>query len=215
MRTVVFATFGLLAAPLVAGVPAFAQGNPSTSQIIQSLKPSGNLLQGGTRGIRLVSPSTPAAPAASSAAADRPHATRTAARPGTPTPSVATGQPPATREAAPSVSLNVDFPTNSAALTPQAMNTLDTLGHALSSQDLATYRFRIEGHTDTVGSPAYNQALSQRRAEAVAGYLEQKFGIPTTRLQAVGMGEQGLLVMTPPQTAEIRNRRVEIVNIGA
>ncbi|HEX5328528.1 MAG TPA: OmpA family protein [Acetobacteraceae bacterium] len=215
MRTVVFATFGLLAAPLFASVPALAQGNPSTSQIIQSLKPSGNLLQGGTRGIRLVSPSTPAAPAASSAAAGQPHATRTAARPATATPPVAAAQPPATQEAAPSVSLNVDFPTNSAVLTPQAMKTLDTLGHALSSQDLATYRFRIEGHTDTVGSPAYNQALSQRRAEAVAGYLEQKFGIPTTRLQAVGMGEQGLLVMTPPQTAEIRNRRVEIVNIGA
>ncbi len=58
----------LMAAPLVtaapiAATPALAQSNPSTSQIIQSLKPSGNLLQGGTRGIRLVSPNAaPAAP---------------------------------------------------------------------------------------------------------------------------------------------------------
>jgi outer membrane protein OmpA-like peptidoglycan-associated protein len=57
--------------------------------------------------------------------------------------------------------------------------------------------------------------LSQRRADAVAAYLEQAFNIPSSRLEAVGMGEQGLLVVTPPQTAELRNRRVAVINLGA
>jgi OOP family OmpA-OmpF porin len=117
-------------------------------------------------------------------------------------------------EAAPSVSLSVEFATDSADLTPQARQTLDQLGGALASSDLANFRFRIEGHTDTVGSPAYNKALSQRRAAAVATYLEQKFGITPARLEAVGYGVEGLLVPTPPQTANAQNRRVKVVNLG-
>ncbi|MGH7071129.1 MAG: OmpA family protein, partial [Acetobacteraceae bacterium] len=115
---------------------------------------------------------------------------------------------------APSVNLNVQFATDSAALAPAARQTLDALGEALSSQQLSAYRFRIEGHTDTVGSPAYNQALSQRRADAVAAYLERKFGIPSSRLETIGMGEQGLLVPTPPNTPEAKNRRVQVINLG-
>jgi OOP family OmpA-OmpF porin len=205
MRRVIIA---MLASPLIAAVavPALAQSNPSTSQIIQSLKPSGNLLQGGTRGIRLAPPSSQSAPAASPSATHSANAGAAAPH---------TSRPIQAETAAPSVNLNVDFPTNSATLTPDAKHTLDQLGRALTSKDLASYRFRIEGHTDTVGSPAYNQGLSQRRADAVAAYLEQTFNIPSSRLEAVGMGEQGLLVVPPPQTAELRNRRVEVINLGA
>ncbi|MGH7057763.1 MAG: OmpA family protein, partial [Acetobacteraceae bacterium] len=117
-------------------------------------------------------------------------------------------------QAAPSVNLNVEFATDSATLTPAARRTLDALGEALSSSELTSYRFRIEGHTDTVGSPSYNLALSQRRAKAVAAYIEKKFAISPARLQAVGMGEKGLLVPTPPNTPNARNRRVQVVNIG-
>ncbi|MBN9508419.1 MAG: OmpA family protein [Alphaproteobacteria bacterium] len=116
--------------------------------------------------------------------------------------------------AAPSVDLSVEFATASSALTPQARTTLDALGKALSSADLAQYRFRIEGHTDTVGSAAYNTALSERRAQAVADYLEKSFGVASARLEPVGMGEQGLLVPTPPQTPNAQNRRVKVVNLG-
>jgi OOP family OmpA-OmpF porin len=115
---------------------------------------------------------------------------------------------------APAVDLSVEFATDSSALTPAARATLDALGKALSSADLAQYRFRIEGHTDTVGSPAYNLALSQRRAAAVADYLEKSFGVAAARLEPVGMGEQGLLVATPPQTPNAQNRRVKVVNLG-
>lgn len=206
----------LFLAPLLIGaVPALAQSNPTASQIINSLKPTGNLLSGGTRGIRLAAP--PAATQASPAATG--HTRMAAAMPMAATPASA-GMPMAGASASadaghPSVNLTVDFANGSAQLTPQAKATLDQLGQALSSSTLASYRFRIEGHTDTVGSESYNQALSERRAEAVVAYLEAKFGVQPSRLQAIGMGEQGLLVPTPPQTPEPRNRRVQVVNMGA
>jgi outer membrane protein OmpA-like peptidoglycan-associated protein len=84
----------------------------------------------------------------------------------------------------------------------------------MTSADLAAYRFRIEGHTDTVGTPAMNKALSDRRAAAVASYLESKFSVAAARLETVGLGETDLLVPTPPQTAEPRNRRVRVISIG-
>ncbi len=121
----------------------------------------------------------------------------------------------AQRPTAPSVSLTVEFATGSAELTPQARDILDKLGKALSDRTLAAYRFRIEGHTDTVGSRAYNKDLSDRRAEAVVAYLVDNFHLEHGHMQAVGMGVDGLLVPTPDQTAEPRNRRVQVVNIGS
>jgi OOP family OmpA-OmpF porin len=120
-------------------------------------------------------------------------------------------QPPSP---APSVSLSVNFATNSATLTPDDKAVLDNLGKALNDQQLAAYRFRIEGHTDTVGSRDYNKALSDRRAEAVVDYLAANFHVDRARLQAIGMGKDGLLIPTPDQTPEPRNRRVLVVNIG-
>ncbi len=191
-RTALALPAGLAAALLLAPLPAPAQSNPSADQIIQSLKPSG-ALNGQTRGIKPVSPAQPAAAPAT----------------GTPT------RVAKTEAAGPSVNLSVQFGNGSAELTPEAQKTLDELGHALSSQDLASYRFRIEGHTDNVGSRSYNKALSERRAQAVVAYLASRFGLDKKRLQPVGMGEDGPLVATPPQTPEPRNRRVQVVNIGA
>ena len=219
MRTAIVC---LITAPLaLAALPALAQGNPSSDQIIQSLKPSGNLLSGGTRGIRMANPNaTEATPQASGSPSSGSQSSGTQAAPqaSTPRPAPSTrtaSTAPAAATEAPSVSLSVQFATGSADLTPQARDTLDQLGKALSSSDLAQYRFRIEGHTDTVGSADYNKALSQQRADAVAGYLESKFGVKSDRLQAVGMGEQGLVVHTPPNTPNDKNRRVAVVNLGA
>lgn len=124
---------------------------------------------------------------------------------------------PAAQQAAPapSVSLEVPFASGSAELSQAGISVADALGQALSSPQLAQYRFRVEGHTDTVGSDPYNVALSQERAKAVVAYLEQKFGIPASRLNAVGLGKQGLLVSTPDQTPEARNRRVQVINLGS
>jgi OOP family OmpA-OmpF porin len=197
-----FAPF--IALPLViAGLPVHAQSSPSADQIINSLKPSGNLIAGGTRGIRLGAP-PPSAPS-----------------PVTP---VATGQPhvpvhaakaQASQTAAPSANLTVNFASGSADLTPQAIQALNELGRALSSQDLAGYKFQIEGHTDTVGTPEANRRLSEQRAKAVVAYITSRFGVDPARLQPIGKGEEDLAVPTPAQTAEPRNRRVLVVNLGA
>ena len=199
-------------APLVFGtVPAFAQGNPSADQSINSLKPSGNLAKGGTRGIRLASPTGDAAAAPQPAPVQQPRLASA-----TPAPvSTAMPAPAPAPNSGPAVNLTVNFANGSAELTPEAMRTLDELGKALASQDLAAYKFRIEGHTDTVGSRDYNRALSERRAEAVVAYVARKFGVDPSRLQAIGMGEDGLLVPTPVQTPEPRNRRVQVINLGA
>ena len=121
-------------------------------------------------------------------------------------------QPPAPK---PAISLSVQFATGSAELTPQAVQMLDNLGKALNDQALAGYQFRIEGHTDTVGTRQYNKALSDRRAAAVVDYLANNFRVDRGRVQAVGMGEDDLLITTPDQTSEPRNRRVLVVNIGS
>ncbi|HET6235186.1 MAG TPA: OmpA family protein [Acetobacteraceae bacterium] len=219
------AIVSLIVAPLALAVlPASAQTNPSSDQIIQSLKPSGNLLSGGTRGIRMANPNaseeTPQASATGTAPATA--STTTPATHPVAHPVAQAAHPTRTASAAsaaaaeaPSVSLSVQFASGSADLTPQARQTLDQLGKALSSSDLAQYRFRIEGHTDTVGPVDLNKTLSQQRADSVAAYLQSKFGVSTNRLQTIGMGEDGLLVPTPPNTPNEKNRRVNVVNLGA
>ena len=112
------------------------------------------------------------------------------------------------------VSLSVLFATGSAELTPQATQTLNDLGRALTDPSLASYKFRVEGHTDTIGNPELNKALSERRAASVVAYLTSKFPVERARLQPVGMGQDGLLVPTPDQSPEPRNRRVLVINTG-
>ena len=183
---IALAAIALLAAGMLSPSTGSAQGGPSTQDIVKSLTPTNTT--GTTRGIR-VGPSA-TTPTASTTA--RPQAT-----------------------SAPAVSLIVQFASGSTDLTPEATQTLDRLGQALTDQSLASYRFRIEGHTDTVGSREANQALSERRAAAVVDYLVNKFHVDRGRVQAIGMGEQGLAIVTPDQTPEPRNRRVQVVNIGS
>lgn len=197
-----------------------AQTDAATLSLIEKLKPSA-----ATRGIRMPS-SAPAAAAPSAPAPAgtivtpiepaRPAAATAVAAPAAPVAAPAAPvTAPATTDDAPSVSITVTFATGSAELTSEARRALQPLGRALSSADLAPYRFRIEGHTDTVGNPASNRILSERRAAAVRDYLSANFGVSAARLEAIGLGDTMPEVATPPQTAEIRNRRVKIVNIGS
>ena len=211
----------LLASVLIAPTALFgvsdaaAQGSPSADQIIRALRPSGPL-QTGTRGIRPASsgaaPSA-VAPAAAAVVPAMPQTTlpQTAAV----APALPPARAPAPQEAAPTIDLTVQFQSGSAQLTAEAMRTLDELGRALSSEALSAFRFRIEGHTDTTGSREVNMSLSQERAARVAEYLQGKFGVAGSRLQAVGRGQEALKVQTPDHTPEPRNRRVQVVNIGA
>ncbi|MBV9734479.1 MAG: OmpA family protein [Acidisphaera sp.] len=208
------AATALLALAAISPGPALAQANPSSSDIINSLRPTGPIV-GGTRGIRPVGPGTEPAPSAAPAiTAPAPRAPASRHAPATAAAAQPIAPPPA-GGSAPSVNLTVQFANGSDQLTPGAMHTLDELGRALSSQDLASYRFRIEGHTDTVGRADSNKTLSEQRAEKVVDYLAAKFNIDRSRLQAIGMGEEGLLVQTGPNVPEPRNRRVQVVNLGA
>lgn len=221
---------GAAALALFAGTPAgFAQSDPAALQLIERLRPQAG---GQTRGIRV--PGAPGSPPADSApvqpapvfgqppasqppaAVAGPGAPATAV-PSTSRPSQAVARPPMreTTSELPSASITVTFPTGSWAISPAAERALAPLGRALTSQELASYRFRIEGHTDSVGSAESNQILSERRAAAVRDYLINKFGVDPGRLVAVGLGQTQLLVPTPDNTPNAQNRRVQVVNIGS
>ena len=67
----------------------------------------------------------------------------------------------------------------------------------------------VIGHTDTVGSLAYNDKLSLARAERLRDMLVE-LGIPAERIHVAGRGKRELLVPTEDNVSEPRNRRVEI-----
>lgn len=114
----------------------------------------------------------------------------------------------------PAISIMVTFASGSWVVSPAAQAALAPLGRALNSPELRPFRFRVEGHTDTVGDVGMNQTLSQRRAEAVRDHLVERYGVAPFRLLAVGLGQNQLLVPTAPGVDEPRNRRVQILNLG-
>jgi OOP family OmpA-OmpF porin len=69
------------------------------------------------------------------------------------------------------------------------------------------------GHTDSVGSDAYNQKLSVRRAEAVKAYLVSK-GIEKNRIYTEGKGEKQPVASNVTNEGRAKNRRVEIEVVG-
>ena len=113
----------------------------------------------------------------------------------------------------PSIDLEVFFEYNSATLTPAARSRLDTLADALSDPRIAGGRLVFVGHTDAVGGAAYNVALSQARAEAVAQHVVRVAGFPAERVEATGLGFARLKNPAAPDAAE--NRRVQVVLIPA
>ena len=86
------------------------------------------------------------------------------------------------------------------------------MADALNHPYLLGYRFIIIGHTDAKGSRDYNLKLSQERADAVRAALINPFGISSSRIEAVGLGEEQLLNRSNPDASE--NRRVQLINIG-
>jgi outer membrane protein OmpA-like peptidoglycan-associated protein len=114
---------------------------------------------------------------------------------------------------APSVDLEVRFAFASAELTDEARRVLDTLGAALTDPRLTDYGFKLVGHTDAVGSDAYNLTLSTERAAAVREYLKSRFGVDDARLESLGMGKRELRDPADPTSAV--NRRVQVINTGA
>ena len=104
--------------------------------------------------------------------------------------------------------LEVFFEYDSDRITPKARLILDRLGAALVSEALKGNRFLIAGHTDAVGSDAYNLDLSERRAVSVSRYLIEAFPLQPDQIVSVGFGFRKLRAPGTPRAAV--NRRVEI-----
>jgi OOP family OmpA-OmpF porin len=106
----------------------------------------------------------------------------------------------------------VTFEFNKTRLTPNAKAVLDGLVPAFSGQP--SLHVEIAGHTDSIGGTAYNQGLSQRRADAVREYLIGQ-GAHPEQITAVGYGKTRLLI-NPEKTSDDRelNRRVEFTVVG-
>jgi OOP family OmpA-OmpF porin len=76
-----------------------------------------------------------------------------------------------------------------------------------------SWRFQIEGHTDSDGGAAYNLALSQRRAQAVVDDLVKRYGIARSRLIAKGYGLTRPVASNATDAGKALNRRVELVRL--
>ena len=112
----------------------------------------------------------------------------------------------------PSVDIEINFDYNSASIGPKAQPQVRALGEALSSADLRSRTFILAGHTDASGGDAYNQDLSERRADEVKRFLTEKYGIEPSNLVTVGYGETRLKNSADPLAGE--NRRVQVVNMS-
>jgi outer membrane protein OmpA-like peptidoglycan-associated protein len=119
-----------------------------------------------------------------------------------------------TRETARGLIVNLSdvlFDTASSSLKPGAREKLARVSGILVSHD--GLRLAVEGHTDSVGTDAYNQGLSERRAESVRAYLvDQKF--TATSVGATGFGEGQPVATNDTATGRQQNRRVELVVSG-
>ena len=102
----------------------------------------------------------------------------------------------------------VTFGLNRSELTPAAQQALDEIATAVGSTKL--YVIQVVGHTDNTGPVQYNQALSQRRAEAVVRYLAIQHKIPVVQLHSVGYGEDVPAASNDTRQGREENRRVEI-----
>ena len=111
----------------------------------------------------------------------------------------------------PKIDLEIQFDYNSADISKGSVTAVQELGKALSDASLKGSTFVVAGHTDAIGGEAYNQDLSERRADTIKKYLTEKYGIADADLVSVGYGE------TKPKDANAPmdpgNRRVQVVNM--
>jgi outer membrane protein OmpA-like peptidoglycan-associated protein len=111
----------------------------------------------------------------------------------------------------PKIDLEINFDYNSADISAKSLPSVQALGRALTNNDLKGSTFVVAGHTDAAGGDAYNQDLSERRADSIKRYLVDKYGINGTDLVTVGYGKSKLKDPSQP-LAEV-NRRVQVVNM--
>jgi len=102
---------------------------------------------------------------------------------------------------------SITFALNSSDLNSQFYSALDGVSMVLKEYDKTV--IEVAGHTDSSGSDQYNQALSERRAQAVAAYLSSH-GVNSRRLITVGGGEAHPIASNDTEQGRAANRRVEL-----
>jgi OOP family OmpA-OmpF porin len=100
------------------------------------------------------------------------------------------------------------FDFNSSTLTPAANQVLADISKRLT--DSAIIGVLVKGHTDSVGSEAFNQQLSQRRADSVAAFLVSQ-GVAADKIKTEGFGESQPVADNATDEGRAQNRRVEIL----
>jgi outer membrane protein OmpA-like peptidoglycan-associated protein len=113
----------------------------------------------------------------------------------------------------PKIDLEIQFDYNSADIRPSSMPAVQELGKALSDASLKGSTFIVAGHTDAIGSDAYNQDLSERRADTIKRYLSERYGVDGSNLVTVGYGKSK--PKDPNAPLDPINRRVQVVNMDS
>jgi OOP family OmpA-OmpF porin len=123
-------------------------------------------------------------------------------------PPVAAAPPPAPALKKKIVLRGVNFDFDKANIRPDAVPILDEAANTLKEYGDVTVS--VDGYTDSVGTDAYNQRLSVRRADAVKEYLE-RHGVAASRLTARGFGETNPVASNETAEGRAQNRRVELI----
>jgi outer membrane protein OmpA-like peptidoglycan-associated protein len=190
-----------LASPIGIGF-AYAVEQPTAEEIIKALKPAGKV----TRSLT-ASPADAARKAEDARFVDTLRNRTTRSLSGAEREKIAS-----IAEKKPSIDLEINFEYNSDTIGAKAAPQVTALGQALSSPELKGGTFVVAGYTDAKGGDAFNQNLSERRADAVKRYLAAKYRIDATNLVTVGYGKGRLKDPANPLAAE--NRRVQVVNMA-
>ncbi|MGJ5094810.1 OmpA family protein [Bradyrhizobium oligotrophicum] len=203
--TALLAATVLSAAASFVAMPAFAADDVSEDQIVRALAGQKKPL---TRGLSM-SPPSEAAPAVSPEQdkflqSIRGRSTRSLS-------SAEREEIAAVAKTKPNIDLEITFDYNSANISQKSLPSVQALGRALTNAELKGSTFVVAGHTDAAGGEAYNQDLSERRADSIKRYLVEKFGIAGADLVTVGYGKSKLKDPSQP-LAEV-NRRVQVVNM--
>jgi len=113
----------------------------------------------------------------------------------------------------PGVNIPVQFDFDRSDLNSRGIRQITELGKALTRGKMRSWSFLLVGHTDSRGTRAYNQVLSEKRALSVKKELERRFPSLVRRLQTEGRGETELLYDGDTESDHMLNRRVKVTLI--
>lgn len=106
----------------------------------------------------------------------------------------------------------ITFATNQSSIQPQFQTTLDQVATTLA--EYPKTMIDVLGHTDSDGAEAYNQTLSEQRAQSVSSYLARR-GVDPVRIATMGYGETRPITTNETPDGKAQNRRVEIKVVPA